>query len=470
MLKGFQTGKYHGLISWSPDRISRNMKEAGEVIEMIDEEIIQDLRFKTYTFDNTPNGKMMLGILFATSKQYSDKLAVDVKRGTDGNIKDGKYNGVVKKGYYADETTGYFMPDDYHWGILRLAVDMRLNQKKTNTEIAVFLNDAGLAVRKDQDSEFKRYKMTKNMVGDLFADSFNFGLYQYGNNVVKLTDIYNFTPLITPDEYIALNSDVAKDFGKKISVKTNRHKQLDYGLLRHKVICDYCDQEMRFQNTLIKRGKNAGRWMISFSCSNTDCVRRNKDKQKLMGIKPSRSIRAKYVLSAIEWALKNATKKSEDAYKLHINMLETKLASERAITQRKLDEAKQDLKINEEKYAKYQALHLEDRASYDKYHTGKLELHQQLIEKAKTDIDDNKAKLVQLKGSLPTKKEFFELTRSHLLEIQNTDDIIKIDAIASEVVANLHAGDDSISVIKLNPPYNLMVDLSKYTENLSWSG
>lgn len=98
MLRGFQTGKYHGLISWSPDRISRNMKEAGEVIEMIDEEIIQDLRFKTYTFDNTPNGKMMLGILFATSKQYSDKLAVDVKRGTDGNIKDGKYNGVVKKG------------------------------------------------------------------------------------------------------------------------------------------------------------------------------------------------------------------------------------------------------------------------------------------------------------------------------------------------------------------------------------
>lgn len=64
------------------------------------------------------------------------------------------------------------MPDDYHWGILRLAVDMRLNQKKINTEIAAFLNDAGLAVRKDQDSEFKRYKMTKNMVGDLFADSF----------------------------------------------------------------------------------------------------------------------------------------------------------------------------------------------------------------------------------------------------------------------------------------------------------
>jgi hypothetical protein len=45
------------------------MKEAGEVIEMIDREYIQDLAFCTYQFDNTPNGKMMLGILFATSKQ-----------------------------------------------------------------------------------------------------------------------------------------------------------------------------------------------------------------------------------------------------------------------------------------------------------------------------------------------------------------------------------------------------------------
>lgn len=36
MLLGFKTGKYHGLLAWSPDRLSRNMKEAGEIIEMID--------------------------------------------------------------------------------------------------------------------------------------------------------------------------------------------------------------------------------------------------------------------------------------------------------------------------------------------------------------------------------------------------------------------------------------------------
>jgi hypothetical protein len=147
-------------------------------------------------------------------------------------------------------------------------------------------------------------------------------------------------------------------------------------------------------------------------------------------------------------------------------MLEVKLASERAIVKRKIAEAKQDLKINQQKYAQYQTLHLEDRVSYDKYHTGKLELHTQLVEQAETIIAESEAKLVQLKTALPTKKQFFELTQSHLLELLNTDDLVKIDAIANEVVANLRAGDNAVSVIKLNPPYNLLVDLG---DNLSWS-
>jgi DNA invertase Pin-like site-specific DNA recombinase len=155
MLMGFKTSKYHGLIAWSPDRLSRNMKEAGEVIEMIDHEEIQDLAFVTYQFDNSPNGKMMLGILFATSKQYSDKLAVDVKRGTVGNIVEGKYNGVAKKGYFVDSVTGYFTPDEYNWNLLRKAVDMRLYEGKNNVDIADFLNSAKLTGRKDQDDKPK---------------------------------------------------------------------------------------------------------------------------------------------------------------------------------------------------------------------------------------------------------------------------------------------------------------------------
>jgi len=461
MIRGFQTGKFHGLLAWSPDRLSRNMKEAGEIIDLIDQEVIQDLQFKTYQFENTPNGKMMLGILFATSKQYSDKLAVDVKRGTDGNIKDGKYNGVAKKGYYVDNTTNLFVPDNYNWGLLRIAVDMRLRENKSLDEVAAFLNEAKLAVRKSEDDDYKLVKATKQMVGNIFEDSFYCGLYQYGNNIVNLADIYNFVPLITTDEYIALNAQVSSDFGKAPKTRTNTNTRLDYGLLRNKVICDFCDVPMQFQNTPLKRGKNAGKWTVSYYCRNEACLRHDKEKQKELGIKLPKSIRAKFVLAAIEWELRHATKKSKQAYDLYIGSLETKVAAERAITARKLQEAEQDLKLNQQRLVKYSDLHVEDREAYERYHKGKIEHHEELIANANRSIEDNKNRLSDLKIALPTEQEFYELTTLHLLDILQTDDIMKLEAICDELVTNLRAGNDSISVIKLNPPYNMLVDLAK---------
>lgn len=76
----------------------------------------------------------------------------------------------------------------------------------------------------------------------------------------------------------------------------------------------------------------------------------------------------------------------------------------------------------------------------------------------------------ELETVLPTEEQFFELMNLYLLDLLQTDDIMKLDATCNELVSNLRAGNDSVFVIKLNPPYNLMVDLGKTTENLSWSG
>ncbi len=461
MMIGFETGKYHGLIAWSPDRLSRNMKEAGAIIELIDLEKIQDLQFKTYQFENNPNGKMLLGILFATSKQYSDKLAVDVSRGITGNIKDGKYTGVIKKGYYADKGTGYFVPDGYNWELLREAVNMRLYQNKTNPEIATFLNSSHFSVRKDQDEDYKIQKITKTTVGKIFEDPFYFGLYQYGKNLANLPELYDFLPLITPDEYVILNQKMAVNFGEKYAGKTTINKKLDYGLLRGKVICDYCDDAMQFQHQPVKRGKNKGKWVISFYCRNKDCQRYKNAENKANGIKLSKSIRAKYVMAHIEWTLRHCTKKSKEAYKMYIDRLEFKLAQERAIAERKLSEAKQELKKQENEYLRYQNFQIDHPTEYKKHHKGKLEYHQNLINVAKHSIKANQQELDRLKTKLPSEDEFYELVNSYLLRLLRTTDLMEQDAICNELVSNLRAGNDSVSVITLNKPYDLLLDLAK---------
>lgn len=461
VVMGFKTGKYHGLLAWSPDRLSRNMKEAGEIIEMIDLEEIQDLHFKTYQFENSPNGKMLLGILFATSKQYSDKLSVDVKRGTDGNIKEGKYNGVVKKGYFVDASTGYFLPDGYNWDLLREAVNMRLYEGKTNIEVAEFLNDSHLSVRKDQDSEYKVVKMNKARVGELFEDPFYFGLYQYGDKVTNLTEMTGFLPLITPDEYIQLNQKVAATFGTAYAGKSVQNKRLEYGLLRGKVICDYCDVPMQFQHQQIKRGKHQGRWLISFYCRNKSCLRHDKEKQQKQGIKLSKSIRAKYVMAHIEWTMRHLTKKSKKAYQLHIDKLRLRLAQDTAIAKRKLAEAKNDLRINEKQYLRYQDFQVTHPVEYKKHHAGKLEHYQSLIRVAEHNIKTAETELKRLSVGLPSEQEFYELVQSYLLRLLQTTDLMEQDAICNELVSNLRAGDDSVSVFTLNKPYDLLLDLAK---------
>lgn len=461
MIMGFKTGKYHGLISWSPDRISRNMKEAGEVIEMIDHEQIQDLQFRTYQFENNPNGKMMLGILFATSKQYSDKLSVDVKRGTSGNIKEGKYNGVTKKGYYVDASTGYFIPDGYNWDLLRQSVIMRLQEGKSNIEVAEFLNSAYFSERKDQDEPYKVVRVDKQMVGDLFEDPFYFGLYRYGNNLTNLAETYDFLPLMTPDEYIALNKGTAASYGEKHVGNSVNAKKLGYGLLRGKVICDYCDLPMQFQHQPIKKGKNKGRWVISFYCRNTNCQRYKAEENREKGIKLKKSIRAKYVSSAIEWTLRHLTKNSKEAYQLYIERLKSKHAQEIAIAKRKLSNAKKDVRTNTQHYMRYQQFQVDHPEDYKKHHNGKLEHYQKLVDIAKHNKKTSEQELERLGTSLPSEQDFYELIDSYLKTLLNTNDLVEQDTICNELVSNLRAANDSISEITLNPPYNLLADLPK---------
>ena len=80
MIRDIQMGRIDGVIAWHPDRLSRNMKDAGAIIDLVDRNAIRDLKFKTFTFENTPAGKMLLGITFVMAKQDSEHQGESVGR------------------------------------------------------------------------------------------------------------------------------------------------------------------------------------------------------------------------------------------------------------------------------------------------------------------------------------------------------------------------------------------------------
>lgn len=81
LLERIRRGEADGILAWHPDRLARNSLDGGTVIYLLDTGAIYNLRFPTYTFENTPQGKFMLGIVFTQSKYYSDALSENVRRG-----------------------------------------------------------------------------------------------------------------------------------------------------------------------------------------------------------------------------------------------------------------------------------------------------------------------------------------------------------------------------------------------------
>ena len=141
VLNKIEAGRCDGIIAWHPDRLARNMKDAGEVIDLLDKNIIKNLHFVSFTFQNDTSGKMLLGITFVLSKQYSDHLSDSVSRGNKRSILEGKYINKPKHGYKKD-VNQFLRPDGDNFIIIKKAFQMRL-EGATLEVIANYLNSSG---------------------------------------------------------------------------------------------------------------------------------------------------------------------------------------------------------------------------------------------------------------------------------------------------------------------------------------
>jgi len=102
MIKQIESNGISGILAWHPDRLARNSMDGGKIIYLVDTGKLVDLRFPTYNFENTAQGKFMLSIAFGQSKYYIDNLSENVKRGFRQKIRRGEYPCFAPLGYTND--------------------------------------------------------------------------------------------------------------------------------------------------------------------------------------------------------------------------------------------------------------------------------------------------------------------------------------------------------------------------------
>jgi DNA invertase Pin-like site-specific DNA recombinase len=143
-LDRIERGEAEGLIAWAPDRLARNAVDGGRVIHLLDTGKIKDLKFATFTFENTPSGKFMLSILFGQSKYYSDALSENVRRGIRTKIENGWLPNMAKIGYLNDSATRTIIADPERFPLIRELWELMLTGSYSPRRIREIVEERGL--------------------------------------------------------------------------------------------------------------------------------------------------------------------------------------------------------------------------------------------------------------------------------------------------------------------------------------
>jgi len=113
MMDKLEQGLPHqiGILSWNPDRLSRNSIDAGKIVYLLDTGKVAGLKFPTFAFENNPLGKFFLSISLSNAKYYIDNLSENVQRGNRAKLRRGEWPGQKPLGYVYDHRLRNIVPD-----------------------------------------------------------------------------------------------------------------------------------------------------------------------------------------------------------------------------------------------------------------------------------------------------------------------------------------------------------------------
>jgi len=154
--------KYNGILTWAPDRISRNAGDLGKIVDLMDAGCLEEIRTFGQKFGNNPNEKFLLMILGSQAKLENDNRGVNVKRGLRTRVEMGLWPGVAPLGY--------------------------LNQKHMDKKCQVIVDPLRAPIVKKMFEKVAYEKMSGRKIYNWLRFEANF--YTRGNKPLTLGGIY----------------------------------------------------------------------------------------------------------------------------------------------------------------------------------------------------------------------------------------------------------------------------------------
>ena len=178
MMQALEKGTAQAILAWHPDRLARNSIDGGRIIYDLDTGKLTALKFPTFWFENTPQGKFILQVAFGQSKYYVDNLSENIKRGIRKKLRDGIYPNMPPPGYVNDRRSRMIVFDNERAPLLRRMFETYATGQYTVTEIAAMIQDWGLVGVRDKP-------IAASKVHDILANPFYVGVFRFNGEIYE---------------------------------------------------------------------------------------------------------------------------------------------------------------------------------------------------------------------------------------------------------------------------------------------
>lgn len=255
LLEDIQRERFNGILTWAPDRLSRNAGDLGSVVDLMDEKKLVEIRTYGQHFKNSPNEKFLLMILCSQAKLENDNKSINVKRGLRTRVEMGLWPSVAPTGYLNEkriDRKGYVMVDPDRGPIIKKVFEKAGYEKWSGRKIYNWLKF---------DLNYKTATGNKNLslsnIYLILQNTFYYGVFEYPQ---KSGNWYTgrHKPLISKELYDQVQEQI------KATYKRTENKEFAFTKL---MFCGLCGSgisaDEKFKH--MKNG-NTHRY-VYYSCS-----------------------------------------------------------------------------------------------------------------------------------------------------------------------------------------------------------
>jgi len=270
VLRRIEKGEADGILAWRPDRLARNALDGGHVIHLLDGGKLQNLRFPTYTFENTSQGKFMLAIMFGQSKYQVDSLSENVRRGNRTKREKGWYPAYAPIGYLnarSEAGEKIIVSDPLRFALVKRIWELCLTGAYSVPQLCALAKDFGLRTRKTK----KRGDVPLGRTGiySILKRPFYAGYIVYKTK----WHLAKHEPMITLDQYNQVQALLRKDTRSR----PKRHLFAYAGMLK----CGTCQSSVTAEQHYNSYGKRYVYYHCTHKNRNVPCRERSIEEKSL---------------------------------------------------------------------------------------------------------------------------------------------------------------------------------------------